>query len=375
MPEKAATVIGEPLERYISSTRSGDGSPMQHILRFRRRWFLMMLCMETIPLQKRSHRLHSMCPSTPNSRSYLSTMPEAPKQPSLHPSSGHHHLSKNWRALDFIEQVTSNPDAVQARVLSEILSRNAQVEYLRRHRLDGRTDRHSKQLLPVISYEDIHHDVSGIMATPPPSSAPSPFPSSSLEEADADHRGGAGPEVFALQPSHAGDQPILRQPDPALAAFIEAECRRSWAGIITRLWPNTKYVGVIVTGTMSQYIPTLDYYSGGLPLVCTTNSSTARVNSPLTTELVDLADVKLGQEYELVVTTYAVISVLSSCNMRVLVLQVERIKAKKESGEEVQHPQETEDLRQALGDMTEDGVGVGEGFGHRDPHSSSSPSI
>ncbi|KAK4796074.1 hypothetical protein SAY86_028400 [Trapa natans] len=61
--------------------------------------------------------------------------------------------------------------------------------------------------------------------------------------------------------------------------------------------------------------------------------------------------------------------------MRVLVLQVERIKAKKESGQEVQHPQETEDLRQALGDMTEDGVGVGEGCGHRDPHSSSSPSI
>ncbi|KAK4797444.1 hypothetical protein SAY86_029770 [Trapa natans] len=340
----------------------------------------------------------------------LSTMPEVPKQPSLHPSSGHH-LSKNWRALDFIEKVTSNPDAVQARVLSEILSRNAQVEYLGRHRFDGRTDRHSfKQLLPVISYEDIHHDVSRIAngdTSPILCSHPiSEFLTSSgtsggerklmptIEEeldrrsllyslltpvisqfvpdldkgkgmyflfikSEARTPGGlvARPvltsyynsnhfknrlfdpytnytspnatilcsdsyqsmyaqllcglcqrtevlrvgAVFAsgfirairflenhwpllchdirsgtlssdvTEPSvREAVAQILRQPDPALTAFIEAECRRSWAGIITRLWPNTKYVGVIVTCTMSQYIPTLDYYSGGLPLVCTT---------------------------------------------------------------------------------------------------------
>ncbi|RVW69646.1 Indole-3-acetic acid-amido synthetase GH3.6 [Vitis vinifera] len=136
-----------------------------------------------------------------------------------------------------------------------------------------------------------------------------------------------------------------------LLYFIEAECRReSWEGIITRLWPNTKYIDVIVTGTMSQYIPTLDYYSNGLPLVCTmyassecyfglnlnplckpsevsytliptmayfeflpvnrkngfTNvSESAPLNEKEHQELVDLVDVKLGQEYELVVTTYA----------------------------------------------------------------------
>ncbi|KAK4771163.1 hypothetical protein SAY87_031695 [Trapa incisa] len=414
-------------------------------------------------------------------------MPEAPKQPPRSPSSGHyhHHLSKNWRALDFIEEVTSNPGAVQARVLSEILSRNAQVEYLRRHHLDGRTDRHSfKQLLPVISYEDIHPDVSRIAngdTSPILCSHPiSEFLTSSgtsggerklmptIEEeldrrsllysllmpvmsqfvpdldkgkgmyflfikSEARTPGGlvARPVLTSYYKSnHFKNRPfdpytnytspnaailcpdsyqsmyaqllcglcqrtevlrvgavfasgfirairflenhwpllchdirsgtlssditdpsvreavarILRRPDPALAAFIEAECRRSWAGIITRLWPDTKYVDVIVTGTMSQYIPTLDYYSGGLPLVCTMyassecyfginlnpmcqptdvaytliptmayfeflpvnrNGSTGRVNSPLTTELVDLADVKLGQEYELVVTTYA----------------------------------------------------------------------
>ncbi|MBA0733737.1 hypothetical protein Gogos_017718 [Gossypium gossypioides] len=144
----------------------------------------------------------------------------------------------------------------------------------------------------------------------------------------------------------------ILKPDPKLADFIEAECSKdSWQGIITRLWPNTKYVDVIVTGTMSQYIPTLDYYSNGLPLVCTmyassecyfgvnlnplckpsevsytlvptmayfeflpvqrNNGVTSSISVPKTLnekeqqELVDLVDVKLGQEYELVVTTYS----------------------------------------------------------------------
>ncbi|XP_073030425.1 indole-3-acetic acid-amido synthetase GH3.6-like [Primulina eburnea] len=150
---------------------------------------------------------------------------------------------------------------------------------------------------------------------------------------------------------------VLRtlKPDPKLADFIESECgKESWQGIITKLWPNTKYIDVIVTGTMSQYIPTLDYYSNGLPLVCTMYASSEcyfgvnlnplckpsdvsytliptmayfeflpvhRNNCPANglnsiavqksldekeqQELVDLVDVKLGQEYELVVTTYA----------------------------------------------------------------------
>ena len=141
---------------------------------------------------------------------------------------------------------------------------------------------------------------------------------------------------------------MILKPNPELADFIQAECaRESWEGIITRLWPNTKYIDVIVTGTMSQYIPTLDYYSNGLPLVCTmyassecyfglnlyplckpsevsytlipsmayfeflpvtrengfTNVSESAEKEHL--ELVDLVDVKPGQEYELVVTTYA----------------------------------------------------------------------
>ncbi|CAN1843923.1 Indole-3-acetic acid-amido synthetase GH3.5 [Linum perenne] len=116
------------------------------------------------------------------------------------------------------------------------------------------------------------------------------------------------------------------------------ECRRegSWRGIIARVWPNAKYIDVIVTGAMSQYIPTLDHYGNGLPLVCSMYASSecyfglnlnplCKPSEVLYTlvptmayfeflpvdrtdkrdRLVDLVDVKLGQEYELVVTTYA----------------------------------------------------------------------
>lgn len=140
----------------------------------------------------------------------------------------------------------------------------------------------------------------------------------------------------------------ILKPDPELAGLVEAECGGGrWKGIITRLWPNTKYIDVIVTGAMSQYIPTLDYYSDGIPLVCTMYASSEcyfgvnlnplcspsevcytliptmcyyeflpvrrnngvamakSLNEKEQQELVDLVHVKPGQEYELVVTTYA----------------------------------------------------------------------
>lgn len=126
------------------------------------------------------------------------------------------------------------------------------------------------------------------------------------------------------------------KPDAELAEFVRNECsKQNWEGIITRIWPNTKYLDVIVTGAMAQYIPTLDYYSGGrLPMACTMYASsecyfglnlnpmckpsevsyTIMPNMayfeflPLdgsTSKLVDLVDVEVGKEYELVITTYA----------------------------------------------------------------------
>ncbi|KAK3019991.1 hypothetical protein RJ639_003339 [Escallonia herrerae] len=137
---------------------------------------------------------------------------------------------------------------------------------------------------------------------------------------------------------------IYVKPNPELANFITKHCSgENWEGIITKIWPNTKYLDVIVTGAMAQYIPTLDYYSGGLPQYCTMYASsecyfglnlkpvckpsevsytimpnmgyfeliphdpdvpvTLSRDSP--PRLVDLADVELGKEYELVISTYA----------------------------------------------------------------------
>ncbi|CAH9091020.1 unnamed protein product [Cuscuta europaea] len=136
---------------------------------------------------------------------------------------------------------------------------------------------------------------------------------------------------------------ILR-PNAVLARLIIKECQgENWEGIIKRIWPNTKYLEVVVTGAMAQYIHTLDYYSGGLPKASVMYASSecyfglnlnpmcepadvsytimpnmgyfeflphdsldplhvARGQHP---HLVDLVDVQLGKEYELVITTYS----------------------------------------------------------------------
>ncbi|PIA38428.1 hypothetical protein AQUCO_02800263v1 [Aquilegia coerulea] len=423
-------------------------------------------------------------------------MPEAPKKTSvvvpMDYVEDHGLADKNKKVLQFIEDVTSNADEVQKRVLAEIITRNAHVEYLARYGLNGRTDRETfKKIMPVITYEDLQPDITRIAngdMSPIISGQPiSEFLTSSgtsagerklmptieeelerrsllysllmpvMSQYVSDLEKGKGmyflfikseaktPGGLVARPvltsyyksSHFKNRPydpytnytspnetilcpdsyqsmysqmlcglfqnkeVLRvgavfasgfirairflekhwqllcndirngtidpqitdpsvrdavlkiiKPNPKLADFIEVECsRNSWKGIITRLWPNTKYIDVIVTGTMSQYIPTLDYYSNGLPLVCTmyassecyfgvnlkplckpsevsytliptmayfeflpihkTNGSTNSISVPKSLnekeqqELVDLVDVKLGQEYELIVTTYA----------------------------------------------------------------------
>ncbi|XP_060200201.1 indole-3-acetic acid-amido synthetase GH3.6-like isoform X2 [Lycium barbarum] len=394
---------------------------------------------------------------------------------------------QNKKNLQYIEEVTTNADDVQKRVLAEILTRNAKVEYLQRHNLNGHTDRETfKKVIPVITYEDIHPDINriangdkspilcsqpvsefltssgtsrgeikliptieeehgrrsliyglmmsvvsqfipdfekgkgmyfmfvkseaktpgGLLARPISTSifkSPHFINTNYTSPTDAIHcldayqsmysqmlcglcqnrevvRVGA---IFAsafiramrflenhwsilLNDIRTGTvnaqitDPSVREavmkilkPDPELADFIEAECSKdSWQGIITRLWPNTKYVDVVVTGTMSQYIPTLDYYSNSLlPLVSTAYASSEclfginlnpfckpsevsytlfptmayfeflpihRNNEVLDSisiseshnerkeqQLVDLVDVKIGQEYELIITTYS----------------------------------------------------------------------
>ncbi|CAL4914893.1 unnamed protein product [Urochloa decumbens] len=139
---------------------------------------------------------------------------------------------------------------------------------------------------------------------------------------------------------------VLVRPDPDLADFVEAACAAAardgdWAGIVTKVWPNTKYLDVIVTGAMQQYIPTLEYLSGGLPMACTMYASSEcyfglnlrpmchpsevtytimpnmgyfeflpvdedeEGDAAAQDELVELARVEVGRTYELVITTYA----------------------------------------------------------------------
>ncbi|XP_009339499.2 probable indole-3-acetic acid-amido synthetase GH3.1 [Pyrus x bretschneideri] len=390
---------------------------------------------------------------------------------------------KDAKALQFIEETTRNADAVQERVLSEILARNAQTEYLKRFKLGGATDRKTfKSKLPVITYEDLQPEIQRIAngdRSPILSAHPiSEFLTSSGTSAgerklmptiqeELDRRqllysllmpvmnlcvpgldkgkglyflfvksetktpGGllARPVLTSYYKSeHFKTRPydpynvytspndailcpdsfqsmyaqmlcgllerekVLRlgavfasgllrairflqlnwqqlaedirtgtlsskitdsdlkscigrilKHDPELADFMSKQCgNENWDGILTRIWPNTKYLDVIVTGAMAQYIPTLDYYSGGLPMACTMYASSecyfglnlnpmckpSEVSYTIMpnmayfeflpyepnsvsgggesgTRLVDLVDVEVGREYELVITTYA----------------------------------------------------------------------
>ncbi|KAL1207056.1 4-substituted benzoates-glutamate ligase GH3.12 [Cardamine amara subsp. amara] len=128
---------------------------------------------------------------------------------------------------------------------------------------------------------------------------------------------------------------VLGGPRPELADTIETICNQeSWKGIVNKLWPNTKYIETVVTGSMGQYVSTLNYYCNDLPLVSTTYGSsetTFGINlDPLCkpedvsytfmpnmsyfefipmdgdkNDVVDLDDVKLGCTYEPVVTNFA----------------------------------------------------------------------
>ena len=143
---------------------------------------------------------------------------------------------------------------------------------------------------------------------------------------------------------------LLMSPNPELASEIEEICgRSSWKGILCQLWPKAKFIEAVVTGSMAQYIPALEFFSQGkIPLVCPMYASSETYfgvnveplskpsdvvftllpnmcyfefiplgkNGTLSFDLdddeqvpcdkvVDLVNVKLGRYYELVVTTFA----------------------------------------------------------------------
>ncbi|KAI3448152.1 hypothetical protein Pfo_004817 [Paulownia fortunei] len=387
---------------------------------------------------------------------------------------------KDAKALQLIEEMTRNADAVQQNVLAQILTQNAQTEYLKGFNLDGATDRETfKSKIPMVTYEDIHplirrivngdrapilsahpvsefHMSSGTSGgelkliptikeeldrrlllcsllspvmnlhvkgldkgkglyflfirseTKTPGGLVAQAALTSLYKSDQFKTRPYDPYNVYTSPNEAilcvdmfqsmytqmlcglyEREQVLRvgttfasgllrairflqlnwqqlthdirtgtlnpkvtdtsirecmtrvgRPNPDLADFIAQECAKdNWERIITRIWPNTKYLDAIVTGAMAQYIPILDYYSGGLPIASLMYASSEcflginlnpmckpseisytimpfmayfeflphEPNSPGLThpKLVDLVDLKIGKEYELVVTTYA----------------------------------------------------------------------
>ncbi|KAL0672652.1 hypothetical protein Bca4012_000632 [Brassica carinata] len=136
---------------------------------------------------------------------------------------------------------------------------------------------------------------------------------------------------------------FLTAPNPELASLIEQECgKKSWEAIVRRLWPNAKCIEAVVTGSMAQYIPMMDFYCCGLPLISSfyassecflgLNLNTLRKPSDAaytiipsmayfefievekdhqetshdpTKNIVDLVDVKVGHDYEPVITTFS----------------------------------------------------------------------
>ncbi|CAH2036165.1 unnamed protein product [Thlaspi arvense] len=122
------------------------------------------------------------------------------------------------------------------------------------------------------------------------------------------------------------------QPRPELSDKIEKICsQKSWKGIVTKLWPQIKYIEAIVTGSMAKYVPTLKHYCNDLPLVSTIYASSETIFGlnidPLckpedisytlmpnlsyfefipmegdSGDVLDLADVKIGCSYQLLVT-------------------------------------------------------------------------
>ncbi|KAK2651039.1 hypothetical protein Ddye_018528 [Dipteronia dyeriana] len=139
-------------------------------------------------------------------------------------------------------------------------------------------------------------------------------------------------------------------PNPRLASQIEVTCKKleinlDWFGLVPKLWPNAKYVYSIMTGSMQPYLKKLRHYAGDLPLVSADYGSTESwiganldpclppedvtfavvptfsyfefipihrrkqdfspvIDDFIEDEPVPLSQVKLGQEYEIVLTTF-----------------------------------------------------------------------
>ncbi|KAM0072253.1 putative GH3 family protein [Helianthus debilis subsp. tardiflorus] len=138
----------------------------------------------------------------------------------------------------------------------------------------------------------------------------------------------------------------MLKPNPELADKIHEKCSSltNWYGLIEELFPNVKYIYGIMTGSMEPYLKKLRHYAGGIPLLSADYGSSegwigANVNPTRPPEMatfavlpnigyfefiplreigspesalvrveprpVGLTDVEVGEEYEVVVTSFA----------------------------------------------------------------------
>ncbi|KAF3432020.1 hypothetical protein FNV43_RR26759 [Rhamnella rubrinervis] len=128
---------------------------------------------------------------------------------------------------------------------------------------------------------------------------------------------------------------LMIRPNPELADLIYKKCKglsKSWYGLIPEVFPNVKYIYGVMTGSMEHYLKKLKHYAGVVPLVSSNYGASegwigANINPKLPPELVTyvvfpnigyfeflpvsdkteskavgLTQVKVGEEYEIVVT-------------------------------------------------------------------------
>ncbi|KAL3615699.1 Jasmonoyl--L-amino acid synthetase jar4 [Castilleja foliolosa] len=154
-----------------------------------------------------------------------------------------------------------------------------------------------------------------------------------------DIREGALSSRITSKPIRSAMARVLTKPDHELADLIRDKCLglSNWYGLIPEMFPNTKYVYGIMTGSMEHYCNKLRHYAGGLPLVSADYGSSegwigANVNPLLPPEMVTyvvlpniayfefmplrdgvevsgepvgLTEVEVGEEYEVIVTNFA----------------------------------------------------------------------
>ncbi|XP_028789015.1 probable indole-3-acetic acid-amido synthetase GH3.6 isoform X2 [Neltuma alba] len=155
--------------------------------------------------------------------------------------------------------------------------------------------------------------------------------------ADLD-RGLASDEILEVSMKESVRK-ILDGPQPELSRRVRLACEgNDWDGIVSRLWPNARYIKCVTTGCMKQYYPKLKCYAGEVPILggdylaseCCVGINLDIKQAPETTkyvmlptaayfeflpfnmnqgddyceETVDFSDVELGKMYEVVATTY-----------------------------------------------------------------------